>query len=189
MQLWVGILVLSPGLALARCDAVTFSSTHMDMGARTYASLPGAEVAGYKLAGTKTVSLRALCDDRPDVRQLSVDLPAGSEVAGLLRWSSMTEGADRAGVARVVVQQAAAGGHAVPMVFTSGAGSTATATRGPLMLTGAGILSLDLRGVPGEGDARKSLLVTMQIQTMVKASGFEPVGSTRFTLDMGVSLP
>lgn len=189
MHLWAGVLLFGPGLALARCDTVTFSSTRMEMGARTFASLPGAEVAGYRLVGTRTATLRALCDDRPDARQLIVELPSASEVAGLLRWGSVVQGADQAGAARIVVQQVTSGGHPVPMVFASGAASIATATQGPVLLTGPGILSLDLRGVPGDGEARKSLLVNLQIQTLIKASGFQPVGVTAFNLDMGVSLP
>jgi hypothetical protein len=189
MPLWAGLLALGPGLALARCDSLTFSSTHLDMGARTYAALPASEVAGYRLMGSRTVTLNALCDDRPDARQLSVELPPASESPGLLRWGSVADGADRAGAVRVVVQQATAGGHAVPMAFTSGAPSIAMATQGPLVLSGGGTLSLDLRGVPGDGDARRSVLVNLQVQTLVKAAGFEPVGATPFALDMGISLP
>lgn len=156
------------------------------------ALLPGLEnpcFAIERLSLQGELTLRVLCDDRPDARQLIVELPLASEVAGLLRWGSVVQGADQAGAARVVVQQVTAGGHPVPMVFASGAASIATATQGPVVLTGPGILSLDLRGVPGDGEARKSLLVNLQVQALIKAAGFQPVGATAFNLDMGVSLP
>ncbi|RZI70892.1 MAG: hypothetical protein EOP13_19700 [Pseudomonas sp.] len=177
-------------MAMAKCDSLTFSSTHVDMGSRTYSSLPDAQLAGHKLAGTRTVALRASCDDRPDVRQLNVLLPMALDVPGLVRWGSMVAGAERAGAARITVRQVVAGGRAVPMTFTPAGGpATTLATQGPLTLAGPGTLSVDLRGVSSEGDARKTLLVDLQIQTLLRSPGFEPVGATPFGFNMAVSLP
>jgi len=147
------------------------------MGSRTYSSLPDAQLAGHKLAGTRTVALRASCDDRPDVRQLNVLLPMALDVPGLVRWGSMVAGAERAGAARITVRQVVAGP------------ATTLATQGPLTLAGPGTLSVDLRGVSSEGDARKTLLVDLQIQTLLRSPGFEPVGATPFGFNMAVSLP
>jgi hypothetical protein len=95
-----------------------------------------------------------------------------------------------AGAARITVRQVVAGGRAVPMTFTPAGGpATTLATQGPLTLAGPGTLSVDLRGVSSEGDARKTLLVDLQIQTLLRSPGFEPVGATPFGFNMAVSLP
>lgn len=68
-------------------------------------------------------------------------------------------------------------------------GTTSTITPGPLTLAGAGMLVLDLRAVPRDTDARKNVLVNLQIQTMVKSSGFAPSAETPFRLDLGMTVP
>ena len=186
--LGAAVLMLGCGTAWAACGVVTFVPTSVDVGSQGASALPAADVAGYKRAGTSAVSLRASCDDVPDARQISFDSLLAGDTAGLVRWGSAAAGASTAGAARLTVQQASVGGVAVPMTFTPTGGAVSAATQGPLALTGNGVLGLDLRGVPSTGNARKSLALTMQIQTLVKSS-FVPTTSTPFRTDMGVSVP
>jgi hypothetical protein len=189
LRLWLGLLACGPGLAFATCDTVAFSSSGVDMGRKGYTSLPRADIAGYKLVGARGVTLRAVCDDTPDTRQIRVDALVADDTPGLVRWSSTAARAGDIGAARMVVQQATAGGHEVPMTFTPVGGTTSTITPGPLTLAGAGMLVLDLRAVPRDTDARKNVLVNLQIQTMVKSSGFAPSAETPFRLDLGMTVP
>jgi len=176
LRLWLGLLACGPGLAFATCR-------------KGYTSLPRADIAGYKLVGARGVTLRAVCDDTPDTRQIRVDALVADDTPGLVRWSSTAARAGDIGAARMVVQQATAGGHEVPMTFTPVGGTTSTITPGPLTLAGAGMLVLDLRAVPRDTDARKNVLVNLQIQTLVKSSGFAPSAETPFRLDLGMTVP
>ena len=162
LRLWLGLLACGPGLAFATCDTVAFSSSGVDMGRKGYTSLPRADIAGYKLVGARGVTLRAVCDDTPDTRQIRVDALVADDTPGLVRWSSTAARAGDIGAARMVVQQATAGGHEVPMTFTPVGGTT---------------------------DARKNVLVNLQIQTLVKSSGFAPSAETPFRLDLGMTVP
>lgn len=174
--------------AFALCDPVTFTPSTPDVGTKGYAALPPADSAGYKLVGRTAATLRAVCDDTPATRQINFTLLVPGDDPGLVKWSSSVSGASNVGAAKVVINQATVGGYAVPMTFTPSGGATLSPTLGPVTLNNAGMLRLDLNAVPGTGDARKTVVLDMQVQTMVK-TGYAPSGSSPFRLDLGATLP
>lgn len=185
----MGLLGLSGATALAACNPVTFVPATQDVGTKGFAALTNSDVSGYKSVGRTATALRAVCDDKPDSRQITIDSLVAAGTPGLVRWASSTAGASSAGAARIVIQQATVGGYAVPMTFTPNGGATSAASLGPVDLTSAGLLVLDLRSVPSNADARKTFDINLQVQTMVKSAGFVPTGATPFRLVMGATLP
>lgn len=187
LHLWIGVLVLvaaatAAPAAMATCT-MSVSPNDLDFGNKSYMPLPDSqEVSGYKQVGVKTAMLMVACDDGAATRDVMVQALPGQR-GDLFAWSPtvQTSPDPAPGALRVAVLQARAGdGSVVPLRYVpnSGTGQGGT-TAGPLLLTGPGTLVLDLNGV--SASARGAVGVQVQVQTLLKSSGFAPTGATPFT--------
>lgn len=184
----IAMLVLAAAAApaaMAACN-MNVSPNNLDFGSKSYVPLPDSqEVSGYKQVGTKTSTLIVACDDGAATRNVTVQAMPGQR-ADLFTWSPtvQTRPDPAPGALRVVALQArAADGSVVPMYYQPSSGNPQGGlTAGPLLLAGPGTLVLELNGV--SASARSGVAVQVQVQTLLKSSGFAPTGATPFTAQL-----